>query len=543
MDVRLNQVITELEKTITLNNNREIEHAIDTFNKAILILDCSLVIKHTNRNVFKLICRKDEELFGKSFFTLLNRASFFEGIKLFDLIKNKRNYSKTLAIHYDSDNYQPIKCNFVYSKSDFYYCFLEKAKELEASEHEPPLNLEENSNLYISETFQALIRNSPAAVLVLDLNSYVLVWNKQAEKIYGLKSKEVVGKLLPTLTEESFQEHLEIRDKLLSGATIIDFDVQRKKSNGSVFWLNMSISPIKDANGKIFATMSIVTDITRRKLTEEKLKRTEILYRDVVETAQDLIWRCDTDCNLTYLNPAWEKVSGYKISEMIGKKFYDFQKKDQKTLLTEKFYSLLSGKSLRRFETVLIDNEKSEKYLLINAKKIIDESGNVSGICGTAYDITEKKAAEKSLRESEQMLRSIYENSTIGIYRTTPDGKIIMINEAGLKMLGYTSLREISERNLEKNGFEPSTPRSAFKKKIEKEGTISGFENAWKKKDGTTIFIRESSKAIKTIQVKQFFTTVPLKTLQRRNMLKMLCAKVKKGSNWLSRLEILVVGK
>src|SRR5690606_1609935 len=156
---------------------------------------------------------------------------------------------------------------------------------------------------------------------------------------YGLKSEDAVGKLLPTLTEESFQEHLSIRDKLLSGATIIDYDVERKHRDGSVLWLNMSISPVKDNAGKIFATMSIVTDITRRKLAEENLKKTKILYHDVVETAQDLIWRCDTNFNFTYLNPAWEDVTGYKEHEMLGKRFYDFQKEKSQIKVKEKFES------------------------------------------------------------------------------------------------------------------------------------------------------------------------------------------------------------
>ena len=51
----------------------------------------------------------------------------------------------------------------------------------------------------------------------------------------------------------------------------------------------------------------------------------EALYRDLVETSQDLIWQCDADGRCTYLNPAWETTLGYKIEEMIGRPFSDFQ--------------------------------------------------------------------------------------------------------------------------------------------------------------------------------------------------------------------------
>jgi len=68
----------------------------------------------------------------------------------------------------------------------------------------------------------------------------------------------------------------------------------------------------------------------------------------------------------------------------------------------------------------------------------------------------------KKLRESEERFRSLYENSTIGLYRTSPDGKIILGNPTLVKMLGYSSFEELAARNLEQDGFEPSYERKNF---------------------------------------------------------------------------------
>ena len=108
-----------------------------------------------------------------------------------------------------------------------------------------------------------------------------------------------------------------------------------------------------------------------------------------------------------------------------------------------------------------------------------------------------KHSMEQKLKLSEERLRSLYENTTIGLYRTTPDGRIIMANPALISMLGYNSLEELSQRNLEKEGFEPQYPRNHFKAKIEKNGQILGLESAWKKADGMTLYVRESARAIK----------------------------------------------
>ncbi len=89
--------------------------------------------------------------------------------------------------------------------------------------------------------------------------------------------------------------------------------------------------------------------------------------------------------------------------------------------------------------------------------------GEVAAILGVTRDRRERKRAEEALRESEERYRSLFEQSPIGIYRTTPDGRILLANPALLHMLGYDSSEELIARNLETTGFEPEYPRERFK--------------------------------------------------------------------------------
>jgi PAS domain S-box-containing protein len=109
----------------------------------------------------------------------------------------------------------------------------------------------------------------------------------------------------------------------------------------------------------------------------------------------------------------------------------------------------------------------------------------------------ERRQAADALRESEARFRSLYENATIGLYRTTPGGRILMANPTAVRMLGYATFDELVQRNLEQDGYEPTYPRSEFRQRLEREGVITGFESAWIKKDGSTIFVRESARAIR----------------------------------------------
>ena len=99
-------------------------------------------------------------------------------------------------------------------------------------------------------------------------------------------------------------------------------------------------------------------------------------------------------------------------------------------------------------------------------------------------------------RESKEHSRDLFDNSMVGLYRTAPDGRILLANPAIVHMLGYSSFEELVQRNLEEGEYEPQYLRSAFKQRIDSEGQVVGLESAWTRRDGTTLFVRESARAV-----------------------------------------------
>jgi PAS domain S-box-containing protein len=124
---------------------------------------------------------------------------------------------------------------------------------------------------------------------------------------------------------------------------------------------------------------------------------------------------------------------------------------------------------------------------------------------GIALDFTDRCRMEEALRESEERFRSLFENAVLGIYRTTPDGQILLANPALCKMLGYSSFEELQQRNLEKDGFHPGYLRSSYKSDIEKKGVIIGLEASWTRSDGRTVFVRESARVIRDVAGKVLY--------------------------------------
>ncbi len=139
------------------------------------------------------------------------------------------------------------------------------------------------------------------------------------------------------------------------------------------------------------------------------------------------------------------------------------------------------------------DREKTKEELLselMDLRQTFD-----AAIESHKKKMTEIKRTEERLKESEQRYRTIFENALIGIYRTTPNGKILLVNPALVRMLGYDSGEELLKRNLEESGYEKQYLRQNFKNSVEKEGKISGFESAWIRKDGTPVLVKESASA------------------------------------------------
>ncbi|MCD6454664.1 MAG: PAS domain S-box protein, partial [Candidatus Aminicenantes bacterium] len=106
---------------------------------------------------------------------------------------------------------------------------------------------------------------------------------------------------------------------------------------------------------------------------------------------------------------------------------------------------------------------------------------------------------------SERAFAVLVENSDIGFYRTTPDGRILYVSPGLLKMLGYESFEELIIRNLEDEGFEPEYPRSRFKEIMQKQGRIENFISAWKRKEGSTLYVKENARAVKDSEGKIIF--------------------------------------
>ena len=240
--------------------------------------------------------------------------------------------------------------------------------------------------------------------------------------------------------------------------------------------------------------IGVCIDDTERLDAYQALAESEGRFRRILENASDVIYRyrLAPDPGFEFISPAVYEISGYTPAEFyadpnmwISIVHPDYRRSVER-LLRDK-----SSRGIHDMQWIRKDGQLI--WIEDQHHRVTDEHGDLVAIEGVARDITEYKKAQEALRLSEEQYRSLFENAALGIYQTTPDGRIIAANPALLRMLGYDSFEDLSRRNLEKEGYEAETPRSQFKERIEREGRIEGMESIWIGKDGAHLVVRENA--------------------------------------------------
>ncbi len=120
---------------------------------------------------------------------------------------------------------------------------------------------------------ESLIENSADAIVTTDLNGIVKSWNKGAERIYGFTEEEVIGKFMPFIPDFLYEKELQFIERIKKGETIKDIETLRKRKDGTIIEVSLTLSPIKDASGEVIGISGISRDISEKKRVEKELLR------------------------------------------------------------------------------------------------------------------------------------------------------------------------------------------------------------------------------------------------------------------------------
>lgn len=314
----------------------------------------------------------------------------------------------------------------------------------------------------LAETYSYLeniIVNSADGIATFDSDAKVVTWNHACERIYGYTAEEIIGKsVVGTVPPQHYSDWKQLYYSVLKGETFNNLEVERISKFGNVLNLLLTVSPIRNVNGKVIGISSFIRDITEKKLLEKQAYMSEAKYRQLFEESKDFIFEITTDGRFISINQAGVELLGYKTKEEV---FDLYIPKDV----------FVNKEEIERFETeirkegyvvdfeIQLKKRNGEKISIIETATVVyDDKDKIIGYRGIGHDLTEKK------RHQERIISLLIASQAFS--RTTTEEEIFDSISKAIRRLGYNIIILLKEGNslkIARTTFDPGILRGMEK--------------------------------------------------------------------------------
>jgi len=337
------------------------------------------------------------------------------------------------------------------------------------------------------QRFRELAESLPEIIYEIDESGNLTFLNRVGLEVLGCSQQDFKQGLnvLQLLIPEDREKAKKDIGRALAGEHLGALEYTARRKDVTEFRVAIYASAIIRA-GKSVGLRGIITDITERRGAEVLLRESENKHRTLLENLPQKIFFKDKKSVYISCNENYARDLKIEPEDIAGKTDYDFYPKE----LAEKYRAddkriMESGKVEDIEEGYIQDGQE----VVVHTVKtpVEDNNGSVIGILGIFWDITERKRADKALKESEERFRQLYDEAPIGYHEIDREGKIVRVNETEARLLGY----EVQEM-LGQSVWDFITPeqrrlaRQTIKEKIKKGLPLAedGFERKYVTKDG-----------------------------------------------------------
>jgi PAS domain S-box-containing protein len=386
----------------------------------------------------------------------------------------------------------------------------------------------------IRDHLDNIIESSLDCIVVSDNGGNVVRVNSAFLSRFGYTNEEVIGKHVMEFAPAEEGEYRsstgetiiidktlldkaksEIYDRLFENGKISNWETYYIHKDGSVVPVEQNIVYLFDKNGGVTGSLGVARDVTERKKAEEALKQSEEYLDNIIESSLDSILTTDKKGYVTRTNKSFQKLLGFEKEELLGKHMAEFSPLGKGTFESTTGESItITEEQLENIAAtmVLLATERQlsnfEFWLLRKDGKVVpveesivyfyDKEGIVSGAVGVIRDITERKQAEREIREGKEFLEKIIKGSKDGIIISDEIGTILSVNEAIEQML-EVSKEEILGKHTSELIIDEE---EEVKKVLEKIGMMfetgfASYKTRYKKRDGNYVEIECYSSLIR----------------------------------------------
>jgi PAS domain S-box-containing protein len=292
----------------------------------------------------------------------------------------------------------------------------------------------------------SIVESSDDAIIAKTLDGIVTAWNPAAERMYGYSAEEMIGSSVSVLmTGESVDDELDcILARIRAGERIDNYETHRIRRDGSTVHISLTVSPIRDTNGRLIGASSIARDISERvRITEIERAAfgAEAKFRGLVEAAPDAIVGVDTEGRITLVNSQAECLFGYRRDDLLGKRVETLVPDAIRTVHPEHRARYMVNPMVRPMGAGLKlagrRRDGSEFPAEISLSSLETEDGLM--ISAAIRDVTDRQRAEAKFR-------GLLEAAPDAIVGVNTEGRISLVNTQAEQLFGYQREELLGQR-------------------------------------------------------------------------------------------------
>ena len=348
------------------------------------------------------------------------------------------------------------------------------------------------------QRFRATFEQAAVGIAHVSPEGRFLRINRKFCDIVGYSEEEMLALAFQDITHpDDLDVDLEyIRQVLAREIETYSMDKRYYRKDGSIVWINLTVSLVFDGWGRPNYFVSVVKDISERKQAEDALRQSRDFLEHLISAVPDATFSVKLpERTINWANDSFD-VLGYEPEEYIGQttekyyansEYYDAVGRLQQDAIRKGDDMITTEVRVLRKDGRVIPAELTATYYR--------EGGKLSQITAFVRDISERKLAEEKLVKSEAKYRSLVDNSMVGVFESTTDGRFTFANEAMVQMFDFDSPEQmIAHGSIELwNDIED---RERMLAELQKHGRVSSFEAEAVTRTGRHIHVLFSAKQI-----------------------------------------------
>jgi PAS domain S-box-containing protein len=253
----------------------------------------------------------------------------------------------------------------------------------------------------------AIVDSSDDAIISKDLDGVITSWNKSAQRLFGYTAEEAIGQTVASLLipEDRQEEEPDILARLRRGERVDHFETVRRRKDGSLLDVSLTISPVKNLEGAIIGASKIARDITESKRIRAKLMESEARFRQLADSMPQMVWTARPNGSIDYFNERRYEFTGFGRAAYGDASWKRILHPEDLQRTRDTWYAAVCSGEPYNVECRFRDRRENRwRWFIGRALPVRDAAGKVVRWFGTSTDIDDQKGVEDQLRRANQDL-------------------------------------------------------------------------------------------------------------------------------------------